>query len=473
MAAIVFPVSSAPGAHQQSGAGRIVNGYAVKTDQGARGPIRWQRSAGSRELLDITGHSHCRGMIYIGSTLIVVLDERVYAVTLSGTVFSAANLGALSGSDKVTIARNQAGTPNIVTVCDAGTFNLFTGSAPTSFADGDLPAVNSVCEANGYLAFSTGSGEIWATGLNAVTVESDAFVATQMALRRVIYFRGELLAMGPTGIKFYEETGDDPFPFRFKKITLTKGLCGTHAVAGFEEGWANQLIWAGEDNIVYRLDGYQEVPISNEAVTRAIAGAADRTLIEASVYMEGPYAIWALTSPDEWTWEYNQTTGNWHERESEGRDDARARCAVKAFDRWVVGDATTGKLASKDVVYRKEFNDPLIWQLESGDNAKFPYPITIPAAFFDFAAAVGSAAGEDPIETDPVVLLSWSLDGGYRWGNELRRSLGAQGEGGKLVRVNCATTTKAKGIRFRLRVSDPVFVGFQGGEMPDVAARAA
>lgn len=450
-----------------------MNAYAVKTDQGARSPIRWQRPAGLREILDITGHSHCRGFIYVGSTLLVVLDERVYAVTLSGTTFSASNLGELAGTDKVIIDANKAATPDIVVTCDAGVFNLFTGSAPTSFADGDLPASTSAANLNGYLIFGTEAGELWATALNGVSVASDAFTSTQNHLRRVVAFRGELFAMAETSIKVYEETGDDPFPLRYKKIEIPRGICGRHAVAGYEDGWAKELIWAGEDNIVYKLDGYTPVSISNEAVTRAIAGAADRTLIEASVYMEGPYAIWSLTSPDEWTWEYNVTTGNWHERESGERADARARCSVKAFNRWIVGDVDTGKLASKDVSYRKEYNDPLIMELESGDNAKFPYPITIPAAFFDFAAAVGNAAGEDPIETDPVVMISWSLDGGYTWGNELQRALGAQGEGGKLVRVNCCVTTKAKGIRWRLRVSDPVNAPFMGGEMPDVAARAA
>jgi hypothetical protein len=81
----------------------------------------------------------------------------------------------LSGTDTVTIARNNAATPNIVAVCDAGMFNLFTNSAPTAFADGDLPASNSVAGLNGYLIFTTGAGQIWATGLNAVTVASDAF----------------------------------------------------------------------------------------------------------------------------------------------------------------------------------------------------------------------------------------------------------------------------------------------------------
>ncbi len=476
MAAIVFPVSSAPGSVPQEGSGRLVNAYAVKTEQGARSPFQWKRSAGLREILNITGHSHCRGFIFVGSTLIVVLGERVYAVTLSGVTFSATNLGALAGTDTVTIARNNAATPNIVAVCDAGMFNLFTASAPTVFADGDLPASNSVAGLNGYLVFTTGAGEIWSTGLNGVTVATDANTNAQIkpdGLRRGVAFRGEYLAMGDDSIQVYEETGDDPFPLRYKKITIPHGICGTHAVAGYEDGWGGQLFWVGEDNIVGRLDGYSRVPISNDSVTRAIAGSADRTLIEMSVYMDGQQAFVQITSPGEWTWEYNATSGQWNERESYGRPDSRMRRTVKAFGRWIGGDDETGKLASVDSTYKREYNDALIWQVESGDNANFPYPVSVPTAFFDFVAAVGSASGSDPIETDPVVMISWSLDGGYSWGNELHRALGSQGKGGVLVRVNCCVTTKSKGIRFRLRVSDPVYVGFAGGQVPDIKARAA
>ncbi len=468
MAAIVFPTSSAPGAEPQEGSGRLINCRAVKTEQGSRSPILYKRPAGLREVLNITGHTHYRGGIVIGSTLIVVLGLRVYAVTVSGTTFSAVNLGALSGTDTVTIARNNAATPNIVAVCAAGAFNLFTNSAPTSFADGDLPAVNSVAGVDGYLIFTTASGQIWATALNAVTVASDAFTTAQVkpdGLRRGVSYRGEYFAMGDDSIQVFDETGDSPFPLVYKKITIPRGICGTNAVSGWEDGWANELIWVGEDSIVYKLDGYTPTPISNADVVRAISTAADRTLIEASVYMDGMDAIWAITSPGEWTWEYNKTTDRWNERSSYERDDWRARGAIKAFDRWIVGDDETGKLASVDPTYRREYGDPLIWDLISGDNASFPARIKIPRVDLDFTAGIGNAAGEDPIETDPVVLIRFSFNGGRDWGNEIRRDLGAQGKGNQLVTVNRVGMTKAKGLRVWLRVADPVPVGFLGGQL--------
>lgn len=474
MTAIVFPVSSAPGQTPQEGSGRLINCYTVKTEQGNRSPFKWPRSAGLLQILDITGHSHCRGMIAVGATLLVVLDTRVYAVTESGGVFTATNLGALAGSDMVTIAKNQAATPNIAVVCDAGTFNLFTGSAPTSFADGDWPSVNSITSSGGYLIGTTGSGEIWATGLNAVTVAADSFVSAQMPLRRGVYFRGELFAMGETGIKVYEETGESPFPFRYKKIEIPRGICGTHAVAGYEEGWVGELFWVGEDGIVYQLVGYTPTPVSNEDVVRAIASAADRTLIKMAVYMDGQNAFVSITSPGEWTWEYNTKTGLWNERQSYGRNDTRARCSVRAFDRWIVGDDTTGKLGSVDPTYRYEYGEALVATMVSGDNAKFPYRVTVGAVYFDFVVGQGNAAGADPIETDPVAMIRISLNGGRTWGNQLLRKLGRQGEYGTQVSVSrCGTTRGGKGLRFEVSVSDPVIATFLGGDMPDVEARAA
>lgn len=62
---------------------------------------------------------------------------------------------------------------------------------------------------------------------------------------------------------------------------------------------------------------------------------------------------------------------------------------------------------------------------------------------------------------------------GFKWGNDVLRSLGKQGEGGRLVRVNRIGTSRGKGVRFRLRISDPVLRGFMGGQMPSARAVAA
>jgi hypothetical protein len=406
-----------------------------------------------------------------------VLDDRVYAVVVSGADLVETNLGVLSGSDAVTIARNNASPPNIVAVCDAGTFNLFTASAPSSFADGDLPAVNACCGADGFIVFTTASGQIWATGLNVVTVTTDSFEESELVggALRPVWYRGELFVFGPNAVKVYdqEKTGDLPFPFVYKNITIPVGAIGTHAIAGFEDGFTGALGWVASDNTVRLLDGYGAKIISNEDVSRDIATSADPSLIQMCAYMDGHYPILSITSPEEWTWEVNLLTLTWNERKSDGRSDWRARNAIKAFDMWLAGDDTTGNLAKIDPTYRMEYDDPLVWEIVSGSNAAFPFPIAVGSAHFWFNAALGDEAGEDPIETDPTVLISWSLDGGYTYGSPVTRALGAEGIARRVAGISTVGLSGPRGVRFHLQVSDPVEPGFMGGEMPNVQKRAA
>jgi hypothetical protein len=280
-----------------------------------------------------------------------------------------------------------------------------------------------------------------------------------------VTFRGEVFAFGDKWTGVYKNAGTSPFPLERRSFTIARGIAGTHAVAGWEDGWANELLWVGEDSVVYRMNGYTPQAVSNPDVVRAIQSCADQTLLEASVYMNGGNAMWALTSPSEWTWECNLTTGQWNERQSYNRNDWRGCGTIKAFDQWIAGDRTTGDFYKIDRTYYKENGAALVWEVVSGAVANFPARLGAPRADFDITAAVGSDSGEDPIETDPSVLIYWSDDGGYSYSNPVSRGIGGEGESKKLVTVLRTGLSQAKGRRFKLKVSDPVHVGFTGGQM--------
>jgi hypothetical protein len=465
---IPFPISSAPGVKPQEGAGRLINIFAEKQEQGAPFPVIWRRTAGLRQILSVADHIHLRGAIQVASTLVSVFDTRAYAITRSGDIYSATNLGALGGTDMITVAKNNNGTPDIVAVTTAGAFNLFTGSAPTAFADVDLPQPVSVNEIDGYLIFPIGDGRIFATGLNSVSVATNSFTTEQgLVNRRGVTFRGEVFVFGDKWCGVYRDAGTSPFPLE-RRFTIPRGISGTHAIAGWEPGWANELIWVGDDSIVYKLNGYTPVPISSPDVARDIEAAAtagDADLLEASVYMQGGNAMWRLTYPGVWTWEYNNTTGNWHERKSYGRDDCRASCVVRAFNEWLTGDRTTGLLFATDAGYYREGDNPLIAELYSGLLGQFPTRFGSPAARFNITAAPGISSGEDPVQTDPSVLISTSLDGGASYLNPVTRKIGRQGRYKTLPRVNRVGLVCERGGRFRLQVADPVHFGFQGAQL--------
>jgi hypothetical protein len=105
--------------------------------------------------------------------------------------------------------------------------------------------------------------------------------------------------------------------------------------------------------------------------------------------------------------------------------------------------------------------------------AAFRARLSVPRLDLNLVAAVGAAAGEEPVETDPQAEVKWSRDGGYRYGVPVRRALGREGEGARSVSVNRLGLCSPKGYRFHVRVSDLVPVTLFGAALGGVETRAA
>ncbi len=403
---------------------------------------------------------HTRGFLDTGSVAIWILNDRAVKFDSS---FALTDLGALSGNKPVTVARNNAATNDYVAVTENGCFNLFTGSAPTAFVDADLPgSPTSVCDYDGYFVWSYGDGRIFASDLNSVSVSALSFNTEQGLFgRRVVRYTGSLFYFGDKWTAVYKDVGTTPFPFK-REVTIPRGIVGTHAIAGWENGWSNELLWVGDDFIVYKLNGYTPQPVSTDDVSRDIYNAVvagDRDLIEAYVYMFEKNAFWVINCHERWTWEYNLSTGEWNERKSHNRNNWKGMKSIRMFDRWLIGDEYTGELYETSGSYFLEGIDPLIWHVESGVVQGFPRGMVIPRASFNMTAGVGTFMSVE----DPLVEISWSLDGGYSYGDPVLRRLGGPGQTKSHPYVLNSGLSKGQGVRYRLRVSDPVHVGLSGG----------
>lgn len=462
-APIIFPPTSAPGQRPQESAGRLINAFADKAPIGAPDKIIIRRSPGLERMAVADPRVHTRGFLDTGGTeALWIVDDRVLKFD---SAFTVSDVGALNGSDLVTVAKNNAVTPDKVVVTSDGCFNLFNSSPPTSFADSDLPSSpTSVCDFDGYFVWSFGDGKIYASDLNSVNVNALSFNTEQgLFIRRVVRYAGRLYAFGDKWTGVYRDAGTQPFPFA-REVTIPRGIVGTHAIAGWETGWANQLLWAGDDFVVYRLDGYTPVPISTDDVSRSIQQSVidgKRDQIHAFIYMYGRSAFWVLTCAGDWTWEHNLSTGEWNERRSYQKDAWKGSCSLRMFDRWLIGDTNTGELYQISGTYFLEGLEPLIWQVESGALHAFPNGVVIPRASFNCSMGVGSYPGVE----DPKILISWSLDGGYTFSLPVTRRLGGPGRTKSHPYVLNCGLSRGQGVRYRLAVSDPVHVGLMGGQV--------
>lgn len=470
MATIVFPKSTAPGTKPHESAGRLINAYAESLQQGAPAEYVIRRAPGLASFVS-SDYSGFRGGIFTDPLYFGAFEDVLVSVDSAGTL---TEIDALPGDLPVTFARNnKTPTPDYVCVTQNGAFSFSTGGV-VDFADADLPQPNSVCFLDGYFFFTIADGRCFASGLNDVTINAlDVTRAEANAdglVRGVAYDR-DLLLFGNNNCEVWSNTAEATgFPFS-RTTVIRVGLAGQWAIAGFEEDFAAGLMWVGGDNCVHALNGYSTQIVSPPDLNALIEAVSDKSTLYASVYVVRGHPCWKLTGPT-FTWVYDFSEQAWHERKSYLADNWRfTGNSVHAFGKWLGGDSSTGAIVYPTEATYRELTDPLIWEIESIAMESFPARIGVPRADFNFVTGTGIVAGEDPIERQPQVAISWSDDGGNAWSTPVLRALGPTAKD-LLVSVNRTGISGHKGRRWRLTVADPVYVGFMHGDMSAVARAA-
>lgn len=465
---IPFPVTTNPGLRTQDSGGRIINGYVDAQIDTAKTKIIHRRQPGLATW-GTTTRSGFRGMTEVGGVVYAAFSGQLekWASIAGG---ASTTVGVLSGTKKGFFARNNAATPDKVFVDPDGNIATFTPTAVTSgYPDADLPAVNACCDIDGYMVFTTGSGRAYATDLNSTAVNALSFGAAEGksdALTRPIPWSGMLLLFGPASCEVWSNQGTSPFPFQRSQV-IPRGIAGPYCVTGHEDGFGLGLFIVGDDDRVSMMEGYQFVGISPPDLDALIAAVSDKTTLDMCSYISRGHAFVQVSGPT-FAWLYHVNGKRWYERRSYGLSYARVVGARKILGKWLTGDRSFGHVREITSATAQETGDPFIWQLDSGPTVKFPTGVRVGRADFDFTTGVGIAAGTDPIQTTPKAMISWSDDGGQNYTAELELELGRQGRPDQIVSlVGGLGRSTWHGRRWRLRVSDPVDVGFGGGRQAE------
>ncbi|MET4210523.1 hypothetical protein [Bradyrhizobium sp. LA2.1] len=474
---IPFPLSSSPGASGQESAGRLINCYAeplgkdIGAQKGFTPPqVVWRKSPGLPQFCAsaLTGF---RGGLLVGSALYTAWSGKAATYTSGGV--EAVLTGTLNGTEKVFWARNnKSPTPDVVCVAPGtGAFSV-SSSAVISFADPNIGTPNSVFDMDGFFIFTYGDGTIQASGLNAVTINTLDKTKEQAkpgGLTRGLRFNGQAYVWGPTFGAVYSNTAQPTgFPFT-RSYVIQRGLLSPYAVAGHEDGFGSALIWVADDNSVVQHNGTPNpLKISPPDLDRLIAAVTDKTTLEASVYISQGHPKWVLSCPA-FTWEFDLGSQKWNERASYQQARWRAISGVSAFGKWITGDTQGGRLLYVSEQSYDEKGNPLQFQIESGPVLNFPNRTKVARADFNFVVGVGQATGQDPIATDPSVGISWTDDGGITWSQEFVRKLGRQATPQRITMLRTGMSG-VQGRRWRLKVTDPVYVAFMGATQ-DTALR--
>lgn len=413
-----------------------------------------------------------RGGVPIGNQMYGAWEDEVYLVSKEGT---ATYLSTLAGAGNVTFGRNSLSpNPDIAVVTTNGAYIVnTTAAAVQNYPDSDVnaPGVPTCCCGYlGYIFFGYSTGVLQVTKYNSTTIETldqAATVTNYDGILSIFGYDGQIYACGEQSIEVWgEPINPTGFPLTRVGFNITPGIISKKSIAGWEQEWGYPPIYVGSDGTVRQIQGYQSVTISNSDIEREIQelSSIQRSEITCLVYNTGGNAFWQCNLGPK-SWVYHIQSGSWHERKSQDLDDSRLINSVFFYKQWIVGDTESNAVYTVDSDTNTEAGSELTAVVESGPLKEFPYRQRINRADFDFTVGVGETTGSDVTQTDPQCQIEVSYDGGHTWPHSWNRKLGKEGKYFRRVYVNGVGLTGDEGVKFRWSVSDPIHVGFQGGNV--------
>jgi hypothetical protein len=397
---------------------RLVNMYLQPKEAQSKTSTALHGTPGLK-LWATVGSGPCRGIMGMGDYLYVVTGAEVYRVDSSAVATLA---GSVAGTEPVVMANN--GTHVVFATEKAQIYAV----GATDYNTLSVTDANGVAFQDGYLLFTKrDSQELFISALNdALTYDPLDFTLVNALPDLnvgIANLNRETWAFNERSTQVYYNSGAAAFPFDRNPSGVLERGCFARSSIAVRQG---SVFWLGDDLRVYASQGYQAVQISTPPIDDAIEGLSQQDAAVAFTYSQLGHSFYALTFPGQATYVYDITTGLWHERQSDGRNDWRVRSYSKWFGKWLVGDAVNGNIYELDPdtytdngsTIRRVMTTP---PLHANRQRLFFGRLEI-----DMERGVGlEGSGQG---SDPMAMLDWTDDGGRHYSNELWRAMGKSGQ---------------------------------------------
>lgn len=449
---------SNPAKYEFAGNTRLLNAYAEDQGKDAKSPLAVLPCPGAVSCATVTD-TPGRGLIFLDdqSCAYAVHSSGVFKVTQSSSspfTLTATRIGTVPGTDQVVMHRNQADPVQISIDCNAGQFYIEADSVKTVDPDQFTTAPVTSEHAGGYTIYGEENGRFDYSTINAAqTVDPLDFATAEQYADKLVRIKSDgsdVFMFSRTSIEPWRITSDAALPFQLIGGSVSKkGIVAKHGVVSCD----NTLMFPGEDNIVYRLNGYTPQRISTHGIERKLENDADRESITSFAYSFEGHSFAGWTSTD-YTISYDAATGLFHDRQSYQLNNYRFRNHVRAWGKTVCQDSQTGKLFYLDGDTYDEDGSPMVWGIDTPFLNSPTHGGIVDALYIDVATGYGALNATDD-GYRPKMMVSWSVDGGYTFKGNREVSLGVRGDRVRVV-VRRLGRFDDMGIMFRIRISDPV-----------------
>ncbi len=288
----------------------------------------------------VVGDGPHRGARDVEGRAFVVSGNKLYRVSSAGIAIP---IGTIPGTGLVSMTHNQIAGGNQLVIGTRDNSYVYDTVTDTLTATGvGLSSVDFLGQM--ILGVST-DRRFWRHSALAdakTYSELDVYSAESAPDRIVggIASQSEWLAFGERTIETFANSPTENAAFqRMAGAVVEKGCANGNTIRRLD----NSVFWLGDDLIVYRMQGYQPIPISTKAMAAAFR-ECDPAKAFAFTYEDHGYVIYYLTFQDGQTWGYDATNQRWHRRESFGLDRWRLNTLFKSNGEWYGGDYSNGNL---------------------------------------------------------------------------------------------------------------------------------
>lgn len=427
--------------------------YYPEVDKSGKNVIALYNTEGTVTRATLTAGTEVRGVIEYDGVSYWVSGNMMFSMNSAYVVTGLGTLATQTGP--VFMATNGL-VILLVDGSDGYTFT-FSGSVFATIVDVDFPDNPVACDIldNNFIVIDGGTQTFYTSpdGTSWAAADFSSAEAAPDDLLAVIVDHQEIILGGEKSVETWYNSGDATFTFS-RRATIEIGVAATGGMCKAD----NSVFFLGNDRVVWRLNGYTPVRVSQHGVEYALSQMD--TVSDCKMWAqkrEGHVFIWLQFPTADQTWVYDVATSMWHRRAY--RDTAtgalerhRANCYVLLNGVHLVGDHTNGKVYELDPDTYDDDGDEMPSIRVSGHVASPDFTwVRHNRLTIDMETGVGISSGQG---SDPQILLEFSDDGGRTWSNELWRDIGEMGK--TTIRCQWDRLGMARDRVYRTTITDPV-----------------
>lgn len=404
-----------------------------------------------------------RGMLAFDSELLVISGRNLFSIDLNGNPTLKGGLGV---DGFFTLERNRRSPAQAVIVA-SGSYFVYSGGVLTAGADPDLTPPIAVIQKDGFFVFLHSTGKWSISAIDDVTIDPLAFNEAQSNADGLVMgaVRGpDVILFGDRSAEFWQNTGAVDFPFtRSMAINMGCWCAGSVKTVIVQVGGnlVDSVIWAATDKDgafagVYVLNGFTPSKISTDEVDRLIRDEPNKDVIRSMAWSEDGHVFYSI-SGSAWTRTFDTRTARWHTRKS-GSNRWRVNYHAFFAGKHIFGDSTTNLLYASNPGTFTDAGTPIDWSITTPIVHTSPYRFRVNGLHIGALTGVGAVSGADA-NTDPVLMLDYSRDGGKTFGAMRNCKLGKAAQRNVRIKERAFGRFDKNGVAWRMQCSANVIKG--------------